>query len=127
MTLDALLQTIIATGSVGLAFFCVVLSRRLRRLNDLETGLGGAIAIMAAEVDRLEKAIIAARDEARTATEGLATEITRSRSERAHWELQRKLAHAMPPPPPPPLPQAPLKHSPQRPRRLRKRMEYDHA
>ena len=96
MTIETILQGIFASGSLGLVVFCVVLARRLRKLNDLETGLGGAIAIMAAEVDRLEKAIVAARDEARAESEALAKEVSRSRGERANWELQRKIAVAAP-------------------------------
>lgn len=112
MTIEAILQGTLAVASVGLAIFCIVLARRLRRLNDLETGLGGAIAVMAAEVDRLEKAIIAARDEAKSASEALAAEVARSRNERAHWDLRRKIVDAAAPPP-----------SSIGPRRLRKRAE----
>lgn len=64
MSVEYLFQAVLVMASVGLAFFCLILSRRLRRLNDLETGLGGAIAVMAAEVDRLEVAMRAARDDA---------------------------------------------------------------
>lgn len=99
MTLEVILQTVLAAASVGLGFFCFVLGRRLRRLNDLETGLGGAIAVMAAEVDRLEKAILAARDEARSASQSLADQIDRAHDERAQWELRRKIAAAAPLPP----------------------------
>ena len=94
MMIETALQATLAIAAAGLFVFCLVLSRRLRRLNDLETGLGGAIAVMAAEVDRLEKAIIAARDEAKSASEALAAEVARSRNERAHWDLRRKIEDA---------------------------------
>ena len=68
-------------------------------------------------VDRLEKAILAARDEAKSASESLAHEIARSRSERATWELHRKIAEAAPIAPRP----APAA------RRLRKREAQSHA
>ena len=99
MTIETILQSALAVAAVGLALFCLVLARRLRRLNDLETGLGGAIAVMAAEVDRLEKAILAARDEARAASETLVDQIERAHDERAQWELRRKIADAAPLPP----------------------------
>ncbi|MCQ0971050.1 hypothetical protein MLD63_11515 [Paracoccus sp. TK19116] len=120
MTFETILQGVILAGALGLAAFCTVLARRLRRLNDLETGLGGAIAVMASEVDRLEKAIIAARDEAKTASEALAIEIARSRSERANWELHRKIAEAAPIMQIAPRPATPS-------RRLRKREGQSHA
>ncbi|MFD1883726.1 hypothetical protein [Paracoccus pacificus] len=89
-----ILQASIGVGSVALAIFCMVLARRLRRLNDLETGLGGAIAVMTAEIARLETAIRAARDEATVATQRLAEEVERAKQERAFWVLQRKFSDA---------------------------------
>ncbi|MDO5648392.1 hypothetical protein [Paracoccus sp. (in: a-proteobacteria)] len=113
MTLESVLQIALLAASVGLAVFCLSLSRRLRKLNDLETGLGGAIAVMAAEVDRLEQAIRTARDEATTASESLSSEIERARKERALWELRQRINNAAAPAPEPAAPAAA--------RRLRKR------
>ena len=53
MTLALALQAALVAAGLVLAAFCWELSRRLRKLNDLETGLGGAIAVMAAEIARL--------------------------------------------------------------------------
>ena len=94
MTIEYLFQTALTVASVGLAGFCFLLARRLRRLNDLETGLGGAIAVMAAEVDRLERAIRAARDEATDASKALAAEIATARKERALWDLRQRIGQA---------------------------------
>ena len=74
------------TGLV--AAFCLVLARRIRKLNDLENGLGGAIAVMAIEIDRLERAMQAAKGEATTAGQSLIQEIARAKEERAYWILQ---------------------------------------
>ena len=94
MTTDHLLQALLLIACLGLAFFCITLTRRLRKLNDLESGLGGAIAVMAAEVDRLERAIRAARDEATSASELLADEIETARRERAIWDLRQRIGLA---------------------------------
>jgi hypothetical protein len=94
MTLEHLMQAVLLTACLGLGVFCLMLTRRLRKLNDLESGLGGAIAIMAAEVDRLEKAIRQARDEATTASERLAEEIETARRERAIWDLRQRIGAA---------------------------------
>lgn len=112
MTIEMMLQVALIAASIGLACFCVILARRLRRLNDLETGLGGAIAVMAAEVDRLELAIRAARAEATEATESLTQEIMRARKERALWDLRQRIGEAAGNAEP---------ASASRPRRLRKR------
>ena len=119
MNIDVILQVALMTASVGLGLFCAILSRRLRRLNDLETGLGGAIAVMASEVDRLERAILGARDEAMAAGEALSDQIAAARKERALWELRQRIGEAAFTPPEPLAPAAPV-------RRLRKR-EVTHA
>lgn len=116
MTLELAIQVGLIVASVALGMFCMLLARRLRKLNDLESGLGGAIAVMAVEVDRLEKAIKAARDEASSASEALAVEVASARKERAVWELRQKIAEA-----------APLNEKPAISRRLRKRAEVSNA
>ncbi len=80
--------------AAGLSVSCFMLSRRLRKMNDLESGLGGAIAVMISEVDRLEKAIQAARAEAARATGDLAAEIERAKQERASWVVQQQFMRA---------------------------------
>lgn len=94
MTTAEILQIGLASAATALALFCFVLARRLRRLNDLETGLGGAIAVMSAEVARLEAAIAAAQREATEATRRLAAEVEKARAERALWSLQARFAPA---------------------------------
>lgn len=97
MTLEHAFQAALLAASLGLGSFCLMLSRRLRRLNDLETGLGGAIAVMAAEVDRLEQAIRSARAEATAAGQALSSEIAAARKERALWDLRQKITQAQAP------------------------------
>lgn len=91
MTLTVLMEFILTGASIGLGFFCFILARRLRRLNNLETGLGGAIAVMAAEVDRLEKALKKVQAEATTASNALSSKIEIAQAERAKWELRQKI------------------------------------
>lgn len=52
-TADALL----VLASLGAATFCLVLSRRLARLSSIDHGLGGAIAVLSAQVDDMNKAL----------------------------------------------------------------------
>lgn len=90
MSAPEILQAALAVAASALALFCFVLARRLRRLNDLETGLGGAIAVMTGEVARLEAAMAAAQREATEATQRLAAEVEKARAERALWSLQAR-------------------------------------
>lgn len=94
MTLNMILPLLTAALSLPLAVYCYVLSRRLRRLNDLETGLGGAIAVMTTEITRLDEAIRRARTEAEAATAELARTIATSQEEKAYWALQHELTRA---------------------------------
>ena len=95
MTISAILQIVLITFMVGLAGFCFALTRRLRKLNDLETGLGGAIAVMSSEISRLEKSILLAKSEAMAATKSLSAEIERAKEERAFWVLQKKFSDSI--------------------------------
>lgn len=99
MTTQVFIEIGIIAGSVVLSVFCVVLARRLRRLNNLEEGLGGAIAVMAAEIDRLERSIRTARAEASSAGEALASQVQIAQSERARWDLHVRMRDAVPPEP----------------------------
>lgn len=74
---------LIADGLLILAaccasLYCLVLSRRLRRLNRLDNGLGGAIASLSTQVDEMHRALA----EAKTVTERSKRELD-SRTKRA--------------------------------------------
>ncbi|MFO1165539.1 MAG: hypothetical protein U1E55_10260 [Paracoccus sp. (in: a-proteobacteria)] len=96
MTIAQILQAALIVFAIGLSLFCFTLARRLRKLNDLETGLGGAIAVMTSEISRLEKSILLAKGEALTATRSLSDEIERAKEERAFWTLQKKFSESGP-------------------------------
>lgn len=96
MTLMIMVQFAVFILSAAVGVFCLVLSRRLRRLNDLETGLGGAIAVLSAEMSRMQSGLNAARQEAGAAARHLSDEIERAKSERAYWTLQRGMVGAPP-------------------------------
>lgn len=74
-----------------LGAFCLMLSHRLRKLNDLEAGLGGAIAVLALEIDRLDKAIHTAISEADRAAIDLERKISLAKEERRIWDLQKQI------------------------------------
>lgn len=53
---------LLGAGALGAGFFCYILARRLNRFNDLEKGVGGAVALLSAQVDDLAKTLVAARE-----------------------------------------------------------------
>lgn len=95
MTLAMIFQGALVAACLAVSLYCHVLARRLRKLNDLESGLGGAIAVMAAEVARLEAAITGARDEAERASRALAAEIARAQDERLRLRLGQDLGEGV--------------------------------
>ncbi|MEO0859491.1 MAG: hypothetical protein AAFY65_02675 [Pseudomonadota bacterium] len=47
----------LVAATLGLAGYCMVLSRKLKAFNDVDTGVGGAIATLSMQVDRLEQSL----------------------------------------------------------------------
>ena len=58
-------------GALGAAFYCMILSRRLNRFNDLEKGVGGAVAVLSIQVDDMTKTLERARGAASDSTSSL--------------------------------------------------------
>ena len=96
---------LLGVGAFGAAFYCFILSRRLKRFSTLENGMGGAIAVLSAQVDDMTKAL----DRARGAATGSATalEALNARAEAAAGRLELLLAsmHDLPGPDRDPVPQ----------------------
>ncbi|MFB2531491.1 hypothetical protein ACEYYA_04910 [Paracoccus sp. p3-h83] len=67
---------LLAVGALGAATYCMILSRRLRQLNRLEDGMGGAIAVLSLQVDELKRALDQAQATAAAAEQRL-THLTR--------------------------------------------------
>lgn len=91
-------DTLLITGSLSVAFYCFVLSRRLSRFTDLERGMGGAIAVLSSQVDDLTVALAAARDA--TATSGADLDALTARAEAVSRTLELQVAslHDIAPP-----------------------------
>jgi len=77
-------DVLLAAGALGAGLYCLILSRRLRKLNDLEKGVGGAVAILSAQVDDLSNALKSAQGTAEQSTTGL-----RDLTERAEGVARR--------------------------------------
>ncbi|MCH2163732.1 MAG: hypothetical protein MK098_03640 [Marinovum sp.] len=96
--MDLIADLLLVSGAIGAAFYCVILSRRLSRFNDLETGMGGAVAVLSAQVDDLKKALAKAQTSANADTEKL--EVLTQRAEGASKQLELMMAsmHDLPGP-----------------------------
>jgi len=97
--MDTIADILLASGALAAAFYCYVLGRRLKRFNDLERGMGGAVAVLSAQVDDLEKSIAAARHAADGSRRELEDITHRAEDVRRQLELQIASLHDIVPVP----------------------------
>jgi hypothetical protein len=104
--MELIADILLAAGALGAGLYCFVLGRRLNRFNDLEKGVGGAVAVLSAQVDDLTKTLTAAQTTAGASAKTL-TELT-ARAEDASRQLELQMAslHDLPQAPEP-VPDAP--------------------
>jgi hypothetical protein len=53
--LSQVADILLLSGALGAALYCMILSHRLTRFTDLEKGVGGAVAVLSAQVDDLQR------------------------------------------------------------------------
>lgn len=86
----------LAAGAIGAGVYCFVLGRRLNRFNDLEKGVGGAVAVLSAQVDDLNRTLAAAQKTASTSAETLTNLTKRAEGMSRRLELQMASLHDIP-------------------------------
>lgn len=91
-----LADLLLAGGAFGAAVFCLVLSRRLKALTGLDSGLGAAIAVLSAQVDELNRALAGAQAAARGASDQLAQRTERAEAACRKLELLIASLHDLP-------------------------------
>ncbi len=64
-------DALLLVASLGAGIFCLILSRRLSKLSRIDNGLGGAIAVLSAQVDDMSKALT----ETKSGSEGSAQKL----------------------------------------------------
>ena len=89
-------DVLLVAGAMGAALYCYVLARRLRRFTDLEKGVGGAVAVMSAQVDDLTKTLAAAQRAAKSSVVQLDDLSTRAEESRQRLELLVASLHDLP-------------------------------
>lgn len=91
-------DTLLAAGAIGAGLYCLVLSRRLRRFTDLEKGVGGAVAVLSAQVDDLTRTLGKAQATARSSVGQLDAVSTRAEAASQRLELLVASLHDLPQP-----------------------------
>ncbi len=94
--MDLIADILLAAGALGAGFYCFVLSRRLKRFNDLEKGVGGAVAVLSSQVDDLNKSFATARQMTEGSSQALDQLTGRAESVAQRLELMMASMHDMP-------------------------------
>ena len=96
--MELIANVLLGAGALGAAAYCLVLARRLTRFNQLETGMGGAIAVLSAQVDDMTKALQRAQSTASTSSATLTALAERSEKAAERLELLLASMHGLPEP-----------------------------
>ena len=94
--MELIADVLLVAGAFGAALYCHVLSRRLRRLGTLETGMGGAIAVLSAQVDDMTRALTDAQSAARESATRLDRLTLRAEASAQKLELMIASLHDLP-------------------------------
>lgn len=89
-------DALLGAGALGAAVYCYVLSQRLKRFAQLESGMGGAIAVLSAQVDDMTRALERAREAANASTERLESQSGRAENLADRLELLLASMHDLP-------------------------------
>ena len=88
--MDLISDILLASATLGAMVYCFILARRLNQLNDLDKGMGGAIAVLSVQVDDMTKALGKAQNSAALSRSDLL--VLTERSEKAAQKLELILA-----------------------------------
>lgn len=102
--MDMIADVLMAAGAFGAAVYCYILSARLKKFTTLETGMGGAIAVLSAQVDDMTRALDKARGAATGSADGLSALTVRAEAAAARLELMMAALHDLPDPATPATP-----------------------
>ncbi|MFQ6752796.1 DUF6468 domain-containing protein [Cereibacter sphaeroides] len=102
--MDFIANILMAGGTFGAALYCYVLGQRLKRFSTLEGGMGGAIAVLSAQVDEMTRALEKARAAATHSASSLDGLTVRAESVAARLELMLASMHDIPARAPDPQP-----------------------
>lgn len=96
--MEIISDILLILGAIAATIYCIVLSRRLRRFTDLEKGVGGAIAVLSAQVDDMTKTLQVAQSSATGSAESLDKLTGRAEGAARRLELLVASLHDIPEP-----------------------------
>lgn len=99
--MELIADVLMASGAFAAAAYCYVLAGRLKKFTTLETGMGGAIAVLSAQVDDMTRALEQARGAANGSASSLEALTARAEAVAGRLELMLAALHDLPTPNPP--------------------------
>jgi hypothetical protein len=96
MTLIA--DILMISGAFGAGIYCYVLAARLRKFTTLENGMGGAIAVLSAQVDDMTRVLETARNSATGSVASLSEIADRAETAAKRLEVLLATLHDLPTP-----------------------------
>ncbi|NJM81751.1 MAG: hypothetical protein HC844_03985 [Tabrizicola sp.] len=96
--MEIIADILLVAGSFGAAIYCYVLAGRLKRFTTLETGMGGAIAVLSAQVDDMTTALQNAQGAAVGSASNLESLTVRAEAVAKRLELLVASLHDLPDP-----------------------------
>ncbi len=96
--MELIADVLLAAGAFGAGLYCYILGLRLKKFTTLETGMGGAIAVLSAQVDDMTRALDAARSSATGSVSSLENLAQRAESAARRLELLMASLHDLPDP-----------------------------
>jgi len=103
---------LLGAGTIGVIIWCVILARRIANINSLDTGVGGAIAVLSAQVDDMTKALTAAQAAAASSGASIVEVTSRAEAISKRLELLVAALHDLPDDVPAPAPASASKVEP---------------
>lgn len=98
--MEFIADILLLAGALGATVYCVVLSRRLKRFADVETGVGGAIAALSMQVEQMTEALGMAQRSATASSQSLDSLTGRAEEVARRLELLVASMHDLPEAPP---------------------------
>lgn len=96
--MEMIADILMISGSLAMAIYCIILSRRLSRFTDLEKGVGGAIAVLSAQVDDMTKTLNQAQKTAMLSAKKLEDLTQRAEGASRRMEILIASTHDLPEP-----------------------------
>lgn len=96
--MELIADFLMIAGTIAVTIYCMILARRLNRFTDLEKGVGGAIAVLSAQVDDMTKTLMKAQKTAASSAAKLEDLTRRAEEASRRMELLIAATHDLPEP-----------------------------